>query len=57
MSVTFFLLWMGKAQLRDVVLTARQKEGSTPPSERVAVFGLIAGFLFLLLISTRVECQ
>ena len=53
-SVTFFLLWMGKAQLRDVVLTARQKEGSNPPSERVAVFGLIAGFLFLLLVSTRV---
>ena len=53
-SLTFFLLWIGKAQLRDVVLTARQKEGSNPPSERVAVFGLIAGFLFLLLVSTRV---
>jgi len=52
-SVTFFLLWMGKNQLKDVVLTAKSGGSSKSPPERAAVFGLIAGFLFLLLVSIR----
>ena len=52
-SLILFVLWMGRGHLKSVVSTVWRQKGSTPSSDRLAVFGAVAGFLILLLISTR----